>query len=192
MATVGAAFQLTGKAAIVVGVGYPTDDASELMRLRTRDLTPPRPLERIPQRPGLPSVALADDGGAEDFYASCRRSYCRQLRGLIRPIQQRDLPELFHVWPRRRRASRHLQDDRCHAKGRNENGPYHSLGDLRLNNTFGEGGTVEGNGRYHGPGCAVAAPISRNQLELRAGPKQWNCIIRRSPRPGGRSSRRRK
>ena len=66
MATVGAAFQLTGKAAIVVG--YPTDDASELMRLRTRDLTPPRPLERIPQRPGLPSVALADDGGAEDFY----------------------------------------------------------------------------------------------------------------------------
>jgi predicted dithiol-disulfide oxidoreductase (DUF899 family) len=42
-------------------------------------------------------------------------------------------------------------------KGRNENGPYHSLGDLRMNNTYGEGGTVEGNGRYHGPGCACSA-----------------------------------
>jgi len=68
LATVSATFQLTGKAAIVVGVGYPTNEPSELMRLRTRDLTPPTPLERIPQRPGLPPVNLADYGGAEDFY----------------------------------------------------------------------------------------------------------------------------
>lgn len=116
MATVGAAFRLTGKAASVVGVGYPTDDASELMRLRTRDLTPPRPLERIPQRPGLPSVALADDGGAEDFYRFLQEQLLPAIAGAYRPVQQRDLPELFHVWPRQRRASRHLQDDRCHAK----------------------------------------------------------------------------
>src|SRR5262249_42075600 len=40
-------------------------------------------------------------------------------------------------------------------KGRNENGPYHSLADwVRLRNMYGKGGTVEGNGRYHAPSCA--------------------------------------
>jgi predicted dithiol-disulfide oxidoreductase (DUF899 family) len=40
-------------------------------------------------------------------------------------------------------------------KGRNENGPYHSLADwVRLRDMYGKGGTVEGNGRYHAPSCA--------------------------------------
>jgi predicted dithiol-disulfide oxidoreductase (DUF899 family) len=39
-------------------------------------------------------------------------------------------------------------------KGRNENGPHHSLCDwARPRNTYGKGGTVESNGRYHGPSC---------------------------------------
>jgi predicted dithiol-disulfide oxidoreductase (DUF899 family) len=39
-------------------------------------------------------------------------------------------------------------------KGRNEAGPYHSLGDwARPRNMYGKGGTVEGNGRYHAPTC---------------------------------------
>lgn len=43
-------------------------------------------------------------------------------------------------------------------KGRNENGPYHSLTDwARPKNMYGEGGMVEGNGRYHAPSCACAA-----------------------------------
>lgn len=42
-------------------------------------------------------------------------------------------------------------------KGRDENGPYHSLGDwVRLRNMYGQGGTVEGNGRYHVPACACS------------------------------------
>jgi predicted dithiol-disulfide oxidoreductase (DUF899 family) len=42
-------------------------------------------------------------------------------------------------------------------KGRNENGPYHSLGDwVRPRNMYGKGGIVEGNGRYHAPGCVCA------------------------------------
>jgi len=42
-------------------------------------------------------------------------------------------------------------------KGRNENGPYHSLGDwVRPKNMYGKGDIVEGNGRYHAPGCACA------------------------------------
>jgi predicted dithiol-disulfide oxidoreductase (DUF899 family) len=42
-------------------------------------------------------------------------------------------------------------------KGRNENGPYHTLGDwVRPRNMYGKGGTVEGNGRFHAPGCACA------------------------------------
>jgi predicted dithiol-disulfide oxidoreductase (DUF899 family) len=39
-------------------------------------------------------------------------------------------------------------------KGRNENGPYHSLTDwARPRNMYGKGGEVEANGRYHAPAC---------------------------------------
>ena len=42
-------------------------------------------------------------------------------------------------------------------KGRDENGPYHSLGDwVRPHNMYGEGGMVEGNGRYHATACGCA------------------------------------
>ena len=42
-------------------------------------------------------------------------------------------------------------------KGRNETGPYHSLGDwARPRNLYGKGGMVEGNGRYHAPACACS------------------------------------
>jgi predicted dithiol-disulfide oxidoreductase (DUF899 family) len=42
-------------------------------------------------------------------------------------------------------------------KGRNENGPYHTLGDwVRPKNMYGQGGTVEGNGRFHSPGCGCS------------------------------------
>jgi predicted dithiol-disulfide oxidoreductase (DUF899 family) len=40
-------------------------------------------------------------------------------------------------------------------KGRNENGPYHSLTDwARPRNMYGKGGEVEANGRFHQPACA--------------------------------------
>lgn len=43
-------------------------------------------------------------------------------------------------------------------KGRNENGPYHSLTDwARPHNMYGKGGTVEGNGRYHAASCGCGA-----------------------------------
>jgi predicted dithiol-disulfide oxidoreductase (DUF899 family) len=39
-------------------------------------------------------------------------------------------------------------------KGRNENGPYHALTDwARPRNLYGEGGMVEGNGRFHRADC---------------------------------------
>jgi predicted dithiol-disulfide oxidoreductase (DUF899 family) len=42
-------------------------------------------------------------------------------------------------------------------KGREENGPHHALGDwARPRNMYGEGGMVEGNGRFHEAGCACA------------------------------------
>lgn len=41
-------------------------------------------------------------------------------------------------------------------KGRNENGPYHSLADwVRPRNMYGKGGTVEANGRFHQPCCTT-------------------------------------
>ena len=68
MATLDATFALTGKAALVVGVGYAVDDPMSLFSLRNRDLTPPTPLSGIPQRPGGPPVNLEDYGGSENFY----------------------------------------------------------------------------------------------------------------------------
>jgi predicted dithiol-disulfide oxidoreductase (DUF899 family) len=42
-------------------------------------------------------------------------------------------------------------------KGRNENGPYHSLTDwARPRNLYGKGGMVEGNGRFHNSSCGCA------------------------------------
>ena len=42
-------------------------------------------------------------------------------------------------------------------KGRNEAGPYHSLGDwARPRNMYGKGGAVENNGRYHEPDAGSA------------------------------------
>jgi predicted dithiol-disulfide oxidoreductase (DUF899 family) len=42
-------------------------------------------------------------------------------------------------------------------KGRHEKGPYRSLADwAHPKNMYGKGGIVEGNGRYHAPGCACA------------------------------------
>jgi predicted dithiol-disulfide oxidoreductase (DUF899 family) len=43
-------------------------------------------------------------------------------------------------------------------KGRDENGPFHALGDwVRPHNMYGKGGMVEANGRYHARGCGCPA-----------------------------------
>lgn len=43
-------------------------------------------------------------------------------------------------------------------KGRNENGPYHTLADwVKLNNMYDRGGMVEINGRYHQESCGCSA-----------------------------------
>jgi len=68
MATVDATFALTGSAALIIGVGYATEDPSSLFSLRNRDLTPPTPLSSIEQRPGQPRIKLEDYGGSELFY----------------------------------------------------------------------------------------------------------------------------
>jgi predicted dithiol-disulfide oxidoreductase (DUF899 family) len=54
-------------------------------------------------------------------------------------------------------------------KGRNENGPYHSLADwVRPHTMYGNGGMVEGNGRYHVPACGCST--HRADASLSAGP----------------------
>jgi uncharacterized protein len=79
MATVDATFALTGAAAVVVGVGYATEDPMSLFSLRNRDLTPPTPLSSIEQRPGQPPVKLEDCGGSELFF----RFLIEELRPLV-------------------------------------------------------------------------------------------------------------
>ena len=69
MATLAAASALRGgKAALVVGVGYPAEDDISPVLLRNRDLTPPTPLAGIRPVPGRPPPKLEDYGGADGFY----------------------------------------------------------------------------------------------------------------------------
>jgi predicted dithiol-disulfide oxidoreductase (DUF899 family) len=74
---------------------------------------------------------------------------------------QNDTGDIFHTYSTYGRggeeflgAYRYLD---VMPKGRDENGPYHSLADwVRPRNMYGKGGMVEGNGRYHIPTCACA------------------------------------
>jgi predicted alpha/beta superfamily hydrolase len=96
-ATLGAAFLFGGKAALVVGVGYATDDPFELLRLRTRDLTPPTPRSAITQNPLLPPVKHEDYGGSDNFY----RFLVDELRPAIAgayPVNSEDQTLYGHSW----------------------------------------------------------------------------------------------
>ena len=96
-AAVNATFAMAGKAAVVVGVGYPSDVAMELMSLRTRDLTPPTPLERLPERPHLPPPKLEDYGGDEEFF----RFLTEELLPLLArayPIDDAERTLYGHSW----------------------------------------------------------------------------------------------
>ena len=52
--------------AVLVGIGYPTDDKVEIIRLRYIDLTPPTPSELIPTHDGAPTPQT---GGRDAFLA---------------------------------------------------------------------------------------------------------------------------
>jgi hypothetical protein len=67
LATMGAMLMRARQPALVVGVGYPTEDMVQLMVLRSRDLTPPTPLEAIRAIPGLPPPSAENFGGSELF-----------------------------------------------------------------------------------------------------------------------------
>jgi len=54
--------------ALIVGIGYPSDDLKSLTVMRNRDLTPTQPPGQIQQYPGYPTMTAADFGGSESFY----------------------------------------------------------------------------------------------------------------------------
>ena len=66
-AAMGAMFAFQGGPALIVGVGYPTTNPLDLMFMRTRDLTPPTPIEAIRPQPGLPPPAAENYGGEAEF-----------------------------------------------------------------------------------------------------------------------------
>ncbi len=57
---------LAGKGALVVGIGYPTDDYMKPMMLRYRDLTPVTEDKSL--FPTQPPLAAADQGGASELF----------------------------------------------------------------------------------------------------------------------------
>ncbi len=57
---------LAGKAAVVVGIGYPTDDFMRPMTLRYRDLTPVTEDKAL--FPTQPPLAAADQGGGSELF----------------------------------------------------------------------------------------------------------------------------
>jgi hypothetical protein len=78
-ATMAAMYAFSMAPALVVGVGYPTDNPLEMVRLRVRDLTPETPPERVPNPAGAPPVTADDIGGADLF----RRFLTEELRPVI-------------------------------------------------------------------------------------------------------------
>jgi len=66
-AAMAAMFAFQGGQALIVGVGYATTNPLELMFKRTRDLTPPTPIEAIRPQPGLPSPVAENFGGDAEF-----------------------------------------------------------------------------------------------------------------------------
>ena len=88
-ATMGATFVLEGRPALVIGIGYPTDDRSEHTRLRRRDLTPPTPPSGIRRDPGQPVPKPEDYGGSQEFY----RFVIEELRPLIASMFQVNLED---------------------------------------------------------------------------------------------------
>jgi len=93
---VNASFAMAGAAALVVGVGYASDAPLELMQVRTRDLTPPTPLERVPRRlPGLPPPRQEDFGGAEPFFEFLIEELI-PLIGQLHPINKADVTLYGH------------------------------------------------------------------------------------------------
>ncbi len=57
---------LAGKGAVVVGIGYPTDDYMRPMTLRYRDLTPVTEDKTL--FPTQPPLAAADQGGESELF----------------------------------------------------------------------------------------------------------------------------
>jgi len=72
--------------ALVVGVGYPTENPAEMMISRFHDLTPETPPEGIPVRKGLPPLPPEAVGGAEDFH----RFLTEELRPTIARLHRVD------------------------------------------------------------------------------------------------------
>jgi predicted alpha/beta superfamily hydrolase len=67
-AAMGTMFAFSAAPALIVGVGYPSENPLELMFKRTLDLTPPTPIENIRPQPGLPPPLPENFGGAADFH----------------------------------------------------------------------------------------------------------------------------
>jgi predicted alpha/beta superfamily hydrolase len=66
-AAMAAMFAFQSGPALIVGVGYASENPLELMSKRSRDLTPPTPIEAIRPQPGMPPPVAENFGGDAEF-----------------------------------------------------------------------------------------------------------------------------
>lgn len=81
--------------AVLIGIGYPTDDPARLASLRTRDLTPTPPADDLPLPPGAPRPDPRDYGGADSFQAFLSGPLLAEVEKQIR-IDRSDLALFGH------------------------------------------------------------------------------------------------
>lgn len=81
--------------AVLIGVGYPTDDLGALTTLRNRDLTPSLPAADLPLPAGAPPPRPADYGGADAFIRFLTGPLLRQVQSRV-AVRHDDLALFGH------------------------------------------------------------------------------------------------
>jgi predicted dithiol-disulfide oxidoreductase (DUF899 family) len=114
-------------------------------------------IETLRQRMGWRVPFFSGEGFCRDVYANFAPEGLADTGGHL-VFTKNDAGEIFQTWSSHGRGGEAFLGIYRYfdvmPKGRNENGPYRSMGDwVRPRNMYGKGGTVARNGQYHPSAC---------------------------------------
>jgi predicted dithiol-disulfide oxidoreductase (DUF899 family) len=139
-----------------------------LEHLRNNDVTyavvAPAPIDEIEtlrQRMGWRIPFVSGEDFCKDVYANFAPEGLTDTGGHL-VFTKNDDGEIFQTWSSHGRGGEAFLGIYRYfdvmPKGRNENGPNHSMADwVRPRNMYGKGGTVARNGQYHPPTCGCGS-----------------------------------